>query len=293
MNWTSNKRRSHPQSTLLAGHPRRYTSFTSERMSEDADQIYQEIVSSAEADPNVLGFVLGGSRGKGFATEHSDYDCAMVVRDEAFELYLARMRGLPPSLDVGVYTLQQFAEHAAWGGASAWDRYNWAHLRAQVDKTGGEIQTLIDEKGKIPADVVCEFIGSELDRYINQVYRSIKCLRDGNEIGYRFEAADSVRPLLDVIFAVHDRRLRPYYKYLEWELTEFPLHKFPWAAGELLEMLRAILATGSYQAQQQIFREVERVLRGEGCGEVFDGWGGELWVRDYPAKVSGESQGDV
>jgi hypothetical protein len=262
-------------------------------MSEDADQIYQEIVSSAEADPNVLGFVLGGSRGKGFATEHSDYDCAMVVRDEAFELYLARMRGLPPSLDVGVYTLQQFAEHAAWGGASAWDRYNWAHLRAQVDKTGGEIQTLIDEKGKIPADVVCEFIGSELDRYINQVYRSIKCLRDGNEIGYRFEAADSVRPLLDVIFAVHDRRLRPYYKYLEWELTEFPLHKFPWAAGELLEMLRAILATGSYQAQQQIFREVERVLRGEGCGEVFDGWGGELWVRDYPAKVSGESQGDV
>lgn len=138
-----------------------------------------------------------------------------------------------------------------------------------------------------------KFIESELDRYINQVYRSIKCLRDGNEIGYRLEAADSVGPLLDVIFAVHDRRLRPYYKYLEWELTEFPLCKFPWAAGELLETLRAILAAGSYQAQQQIFREVERVLCGEGYGEVFDGWGGELWVRGYPAKVSGKLQGDV
>src|SRR5690242_14328821 len=112
-------------------------SFHCERMSEEADQIYQEIISLAENDPNVLGFVLSGSRGKGFATEHSDYDCTMIVDDEALGVYLARMRDLPPLFDVAVYTLQEFDECAAWGGAMAWDKYNWAHLRAQIDKTGG------------------------------------------------------------------------------------------------------------------------------------------------------------
>jgi hypothetical protein len=254
-------------------------------MFQAIDQTYQEILRLAEADTSVLGFVLSGSRGKGFATEHSDYDCAMIVEDESLEVYVARMRDLPPLFDVGVYTLQEFAEHAAWDGTMAWDRYNWAHLRAQVDKTDGKIQAMIDEKGKIPADKVRKFIRGELDHYINQVYRSIKCLRDGSVIGYRFEAADSVKPLLDVLFAVHDRRLRPYYKYLEWELTDYPLHRFSWTANQLLAMIQTILADGSYRAQQQIFREVERVLRADGYGEVFDSWGEALWIRDHPAAV--------
>lgn len=245
-------------------------------MSQNADQMIQQIVRFAEKEPNVLGFVLCGSRGKGFATEYSDYDCVMIVEDKARGDLFVRMSDLPSFFAVGVYTLHQFAEHAAWDGPEAWDRYNWAHLRAQVDKTGGRIQAIIDEKGKIPVGKVRDFIERELDHYINQVYRSIKCFREGNGVGYRFEAADSIRPLLDVLFAIHDRRLRPYYKYLEWELTEFPLHKFPWTAGELLEMLTAILATGSYQAQQQVLSGVERVFRGEGYSEVFDAWGEDL-----------------
>jgi hypothetical protein len=67
-------------------------------------------------------------------------------------------------------------------------------------------------------------------------------------------------------------------------LTEFPLHKFPWTAQQLLAMLQSILADGSYRVQQQIFGEVERVLRAEGYSEVFDGWGERLWIRDYPQK---------
>ena len=237
----------------------------------------------------MLGFVLGGSRGKGFATEHSDYDCAIFVEDESLEVYVARMSELPPLFDVTVFTLQEFVKHASWNGELAWDRYNWAHLRAQVEKTGGKIQALIDEKGKVPASEVRNFVQGELDHYINQVYRSIKCLRDGNLIGYRFEAADSIKPLLDVLFAIHDRRLRPYYKYLQWELTEFPLHKFSWTADQLLAMIQTIFADGSYQAQQQIFREVERVLRAEGFGKVFDAWGDELWIRDYSLTAGAKS----
>jgi hypothetical protein len=258
-------------------------------MSQEARQIYQEILRLAETDTNVLGFVQGGSRGKGFATEHSDYDCAMFVEDDALEVYVARMRELPPLFDVTVFTLQEFVEHAAWNSELAWDRYNWAHLRAQFDKTGGEIQALIDEKGRVPADQVKKFVQGELDHYINQVYRSIKCLRDGSLIGYHFEAADSVKPLLDVLFAIHDRRLRPYYKYLQWELTEFPLDKFSPTANQLLKMIQNIFADGSFKEQQQSFREVERLLRAEGYGEIFEGRGDELWIRDYSATVSRKS----
>jgi hypothetical protein len=59
-----------------------------------------------------------------------------------------------------------------------------------------------------------EFVRGHLDGYINQVYRSLKCYRDGRAAGARLEAADSVRPMLDVMFGLHGR-LRPYCKYLE------------------------------------------------------------------------------
>lgn len=151
------------------------------RMTQDPDQIYQEIVSWAETDAKVLAFILGGSRGKGFATECSDFDCVVIVEDEAREAYRARMDELPPSFAVGVYTLQQFAEHAAWGGAASWDRYNWAHLCAQVDKTGGKIQALIDEKSTVPiaderTDYPCpwETDSIQIDRMPSHCYFTLR-----------------------------------------------------------------------------------------------------------------------
>jgi hypothetical protein len=158
---------------MLGGHGKD-TAEVGAVKTKEASQTYQGIVRSSEMDAHVLGFVLGGSRGKGFETEHSDYDCAMIVADGYREIYDARMRELPPLIDISVYTLQEFDEHAAWGDRKVWDRYNWAHLRAQVDKTDGKIQSLIAEKGKIPTDVVSKFVQGELDHYINQVYRSIK-----------------------------------------------------------------------------------------------------------------------
>jgi hypothetical protein len=189
------------------------------------DQAYDEILRWAQTNPDILGFVLCGSRGKGFATDLSDYDCVIVVDDIAREDVASRVEQLPAGLDVAVFTLQEFDEHAAWGQPFASCRYDFAHLPANVDKTGGTIQRLIDEKAKVPAAVADHFVRVSLDHYINQVYRSIKCHRDGNTVGFFLEANQSVRPLLDVVFAIHDRQLRPYYKYLEWELTQFPLER--------------------------------------------------------------------
>jgi predicted nucleotidyltransferase len=81
-------------------------------MSTSLDEVYEEVVRTAKTDPAVLGFILCGSRGKGFATAQSDYDCAMVVTDDPYEDKVDRMSMLPASLDIGVHPLQSFAEHA-------------------------------------------------------------------------------------------------------------------------------------------------------------------------------------
>jgi hypothetical protein len=51
----------------------------------ELERIFNEVYETAKRDPNILGLILGGSRGKEFATEYSDYDTYMVVKDEVFE----------------------------------------------------------------------------------------------------------------------------------------------------------------------------------------------------------------
>lgn len=162
---------------------------------------FNELLIIARADPNILAFLLLGSRGKGLSTEHSDYDCTLIVKDEAVNAYRAQSEELNrEGFDLSVTTLTEFAEYAAWGSATAWDRYNFAHTKALVDKLG-IVQKMIDEKGAVPASERGPFIRRSLDHYINQVYRSLKCHRDGDMVASRLEAAEGINPLLDAIFA--------------------------------------------------------------------------------------------
>ena len=39
-----------------------------------------------------------------------------------------------------------------------------------------------------------------------------------------------MNPFFDAAFALHGGRLRPYYKYLRWELETWPLTQLPTAA---------------------------------------------------------------
>src|SRR5690348_13694341 len=183
---------------------------------------FDELHALAQSDPNVLAFWLDGSRGKGRATAHSDFDCTMIVRDGCESEYRTRLAGKRGVIDCRVMTLSEFRRHAEWGGPTQYDRYNFARLKVLIDKTG-EAQSLIDEKGRVPADCVRGFIDASLDHAINQIYRARKCLRDGDATAARLEAAEAVGPLLDAIFAINGGRLRPYYKYLAWELETHPL----------------------------------------------------------------------
>ena len=234
-----------------------------------AEEAYARLRGQAEGDPNVLGLVLGGSRGKGCATDRSDYDVYLVVDDDApARARYGTRRGEP--LDVAVFSLEAFAAHAALGSETEWNRYTFAHVTAGLDKLDGRIQQLVDEKGALPAPAAPQFAAEALDGYVNAYYRSAKNLRDGLALEAHLDAAESLPWLLTTLFALHGR-VRPYNKYLRWELERHPLgHE--WSAESLLPALERIVATGALDEQRALFRRIERLARERGHGAVIDSW---------------------
>lgn len=89
------------------------------------------------------------------------------------------------------------------------------------------------------------------------------------------DAAETVPYALEVLFALH-RRVRPYNKYLRWELERQPLGDPRWDAERLLPVLRRILADGDPPTQRALFTEIEEAARDAGHDEVLDSWGRDL-----------------
>src|SRR4051794_20709120 len=79
------------------------------RMSDTPEQQFQRILDDARADPYVLGMCLGGSRGKGFENEFSDYDICIIMADSTPEPMRARYQRLNSTLiDLWTMTLSEF-----------------------------------------------------------------------------------------------------------------------------------------------------------------------------------------
>ncbi|GAG35513.1 unnamed protein product, partial [marine sediment metagenome] len=143
-------------------------------------EIYEKIYEDFKRDPNIIGFFLGGSRGKGLQTKYSDYDVYIIVKDNVIKKY---KEGFPKhkyeGVDLLIFSCSEFKKYAQWGSSDAWDRYSFSHVKVLIDKDG-KIQELLDEKGKIPEKYLSKFIVGSLDAYINYLYRSLKCIRDGD-----------------------------------------------------------------------------------------------------------------
>jgi predicted nucleotidyltransferase len=125
---------------------------------KNIDDIPNGFVKEAKNDKNILGFFLSGSRGKNQETKFSDYDIEVIVKDKAASSYKKsyKLKNKPP-FDFSVFSISEFREYAKIGGPFEWDRASFTHVRAIVDKTG-EIQKLIDEKGKIPKDKIKKYV---------------------------------------------------------------------------------------------------------------------------------------
>jgi hypothetical protein len=210
------------------------------------DLTYEELVERARVDDRVVGLFLGGSRGKNANVRpDSDYDVRLVVTAPVPELDGPRGR----HVDVGVMTLDRFRDYPEW------DRYTLTRTTALIDKTG-EIQRVIDEKGRLSADETKSIPPLALDAYMNSLYRGLK--RPAG-IGGRLHEAESVGHLLTCLFAL-EGRVRPFHDYLEWELANYPLEGW----SDLLNLLDG--------DQHELFRRVEAHTRARGLGDVVDSW---------------------
>jgi hypothetical protein len=240
---------------------------------------FDTILNDAKNDPDILGLMLAGSRGKGFENEHSDHDAILIVADGAAEA-LRRKYADTPNVDLMILTSAQFDAYAAWDSRMAWDRYNFAHVKLLIDKTG-TLAERIAVKGAIPKDNLKSTIDARIDAYVNGVYRSVKCIRNGNALGAHLEAANSMLDLIALVFAFNGRHA-PFYGYLENELATYPLAEMPLPAPEFLAALRRVLENADLKAQQTLLAAMEKFCRAKDHGAVFDSWDGkDKWAMTF------------
>ncbi|MFE1076656.1 hypothetical protein ACFW5W_36380 [Streptomyces sp. NPDC058783] len=232
---------------------------------------YDAFVALATADPAVVGLVLKGSRAhQGMTTEHSDHDLYVVLDDDR-ETNLSRFAGhRTTELDLVIVGLHEFRGTA---GVPGFDRYALARGRVVLDRLDGGIARILAGKALLRIEEAFQEADKWLDAYSNSLYRSVKNARDGHAFACRLDAADSIRFLFELLFAL-DRRPRPFNKYLEWELARFPLPG--WDSAELLDAADRISATGDVSTQRRLFAKVAAAARRAGHGAVLDAWGEDL-----------------
>ena len=230
------------------------------------------LLELARRDERVVGFFLSGSRGKAdaLAGPGSDYDVRVILEDEDHELRAGLSTERGGRIEAWVATLPELEAYAEAGSDSAWDRYSFTHVRVLVDKCDGLVQRLVDRKGRLGKEEAMPVARKALDAYVNFLYRSLKDDRAGRRQAARLDSAESVPYLLTFLFAL-EGRVRPFNAYLEWELAAHPLTPELAAPDRLLHRLERVLG-GERAGQQDLFREVEKLARKHGHGDVVDAW---------------------
>jgi hypothetical protein len=222
--------------------------------------VLEELLAQAREDQNVVGVIQSGSRGRNtYVTEKSDWDAFVVVREEHGDY--GGERGL--GLELSEVTLAILADPPDWA------RPAFLSLEPQLDKTG-EVAAALREATTIDPVTAAR----PLDAYVNSYYRSAKNARVGLELAALLDAQESIGWYLQFLFAVHGR-VRPFNKWLDWELREHPL-----PVDVDLTLLERIARSGDLTAQQVLFRETETLAREHGHGATIDGWEPDVaWLR--------------
>jgi Nucleotidyltransferase domain len=220
---------------------------------------FEDLLEVARSREEVVGLYVFGSRGRNIMVdERSDWDVCVVLRDPDARDRFAQEFPFAHGARVEIVTATL---EAMRGNASEHARYAAAHADVVLDKTGGELTRVVAEQESLPAGTRDAVVREALDDYVNQTYRSLR-------YGTRLDAVEAIPPALRTIFALGGR-VRPYNKYLEWELRHHPLEG--WSADELLPLLDRVL-TGEPAAQRELFRRIEEPARDAGFGDMIDGW---------------------
>lgn len=219
---------------------------------------------------NLVGLVLSGSAGRGVATERSDLDVYAVLKDTA-----GRGTTRSAALDLMPVTLDDLERVPPFGSPNWWYRWSFAWAPVLLDRTGGRLPEAVRRQATVTAEEAESILveHDRLDGWLNFAYRALKNDRDGNALECRLDAAESVPWLLDVIFSLAGR-VRPYNKYLPWELDRHPLPD--WDSAELLALLTAMLDGDAAAVRAAVGRVTELCRDRPVPAAIIAEWGDEL-----------------
>lgn len=240
------------------------------------DPVIQALITEAEADPDVIGLVLTGSRAFGGIMPESDYDGAFVVPDPVLERYTeqgAPPRGItlhPPVAAADLWHVSPRTLHPEH--VVAWMRPAWAAARVLYDRTG-EVAPIISALRLMGPEVARAEAAAWYDTYLNGLYRSLKTWRRGDELGGRLEAAQTADSLLHLLFAL-ERHWRPYSNRLTLRLDT--LAGQGWQPDNVRRLLLDLITTGDPRRQQDVARQVITLLHDRGFDAVYAGWEGQI-----------------
>lgn len=215
---------------------------------------YKKVLKEANNDPRILGLILLGSRGKDFSNHFSDYDLKMLVKDvDAKKLRKKYQSQKLENIDLTVLSFSDFVKYADWDNKDGawWDRYDYAHTKILIDKTKGKLDKIIKDKGYIPANKQKKYTAWCIDGYLNGVFRSVKCIRNGEKLGAHLEAVNSILDLLTVVFAFNGRH-RPFLGYTDREFKKYPLKVLPLKKEVFVKKIEKVLKTADLRTQQEL-----------------------------------------
>ena len=234
--------------------------------------------NEVEHGADFLGLVLSGSVGRGVATDRSDVDVYVVLTDDGVR---GRDTTRSTAVDEIPVALSELEDLPPFGSDGWWYRWSFAWAPVLLDRTDGRLPQVVRRQATVTRPEAEEILVAHdrLDGWINYAYRALKNDRDGRALERRLDAAESLPWLLDTVFTLAGR-VRPYHKYLPWELREHPLPD--WEADELLGLLSATL-DGDPAAIRASFTRVEgacaafdRARPQPVLAPVIERWGDEL-----------------
>ena len=234
----------------------------------------------ADHGDGFLGLVLSGSAGRGMATDRSDLDVLVVLSDEAAA---GRTTARSSEVDEIPWSRSELDTVGAFGTEEWWMRWSFAWAPVLLDRTAGDLASAVRRQATLTPDEADAVLidHDRLDGWVNFAYRALKNDRDGRALEARLDAAESVPWLLDVVFAIAGR-VRPYNKYLPWELRTHPVED--WPAEDLLGLVTRSL-DGDVGAVRETLPRVRAacaaydVQRGHSrTSDMIAGWDSELDV---------------
>jgi predicted nucleotidyltransferase len=206
-----------------------------------------DLLEQARADPGAVALVLFGSAAAGSAHEESDLDVWYVLRTEPLPQRERRGR-----LEIVPTTVERMRR------APDWLKPALAYARVLWDETG-EVDEVLASAREVSRHETAELY----DGYLNDLYRSLKAWRRGNELAGRIECGRSLRFLGELLFALDGRRA-PYPK--EWTGK----------LGELEPLILEVARTGEPRHQQQLCVQVRKLAADRGYSDVYDAWDGDI-----------------